>query len=75
MSKKDEKKTLWDEWDGEYIGNIWGWKNSYIGLVIISLMLALMIYRHATIEAVPEANETQEILQNDTIGTNIEGRE
>lgn len=39
----DDKK---DPFDGEYIGNIWGWKFSMIGLVIILLLLGIMLYRH-----------------------------
>lgn len=35
-----------DPFDGEYIGNIWGWKFSMIGLVLILLLLGLMVYRH-----------------------------
>ncbi|PHN03783.1 hypothetical protein [Flavilitoribacter nigricans] len=35
-----------DPFDGEYIGNIWGWKFSFIGLALILLLLALMAYRH-----------------------------
>lgn len=35
-----------DPFDGEYIGNIWGWKFSLIGLVLILLLLGLMVYRH-----------------------------
>lgn len=27
-------------------GNIWGWKISTIGLIVIGLLLAIMIYRH-----------------------------
>ncbi|MEM1320408.1 MAG: hypothetical protein AAGG75_09130 [Bacteroidota bacterium] len=75
MSKKDEKGSYWDEWDGEYIGNIWGWKNSFIGLFLIVIMLALMIYRHATLDTPTTPPEKSQILQKDTIGTNIEGRE
>lgn len=35
-----------DPFDGEYIGNIFGWKLSMVGLVLILLLLALMLYRH-----------------------------
>lgn len=34
----------------EYLGNIWGWRFSLIGLVLILVMLALMIYRHYTMD-------------------------
>lgn len=38
-----------DPFDGEYIGNIWGWKFSLFGLVLILLFLGLMLYRHAVL--------------------------
>ncbi len=58
MAEKDEKK---DPFDGEYIGNIWGWKFSMLGLALIVLMSALMIYRHISL-GVPfgEASPNQE---------------
>lgn len=50
MSKqkdKDEQDQLWgDPFDGEYIGNIWGWRFSIISLIIILLMGLLFLYRH-----------------------------
>lgn len=41
--KEEEKK---DPFDGEYMGNIWGWRFSLIGLALLVFMLGLMIYRH-----------------------------
>ena len=41
----DDRK---DPMDGEYIGNIWGWKFSLIGLAMIVVLLAFMVYRHYT---------------------------
>ena len=38
-----------DPFDGEYIGNIWGWKFSLFGLVVILVMVGLMWYRSATL--------------------------
>jgi len=35
-----------DPFDGEYIGNIWGWRISFIGLALIVVMGGLMVYRH-----------------------------
>lgn len=35
-----------DPFDGEYVGNIWGWKFSLIGLVLMLLLLSVMLYRH-----------------------------
>ncbi len=44
----EKKDQIQDEED--YIGNIWGWRFSMIGLALILLMLALMIYRHYTLD-------------------------
>lgn len=35
-----------DPFDGEYVGNIWGWKFSWFGLALILLFTAIMLYRH-----------------------------
>ena len=40
---KEEKK---DPFDGEYIGNLWGWNFSLVGLVVIVLLTGIMAYRH-----------------------------
>ena len=45
LKNKHEEKH-----DGEYLGNIWGWKISYVGLVLILLFLALIAYRHITMD-------------------------
>jgi predicted MFS family arabinose efflux permease len=39
-----------DPYDGDYIGNIFGWKMSMIGLVVISLFCAIVAYRHYTMD-------------------------
>ena len=44
MSKEEKK----DPFDGDYIGNIWGWKFSYLGLGMIVFLLGIMAYRHYT---------------------------
>ena len=38
-----EKK---DPFDGEYIGNIWGWKFSLWSLVLILVIGVIIAYRH-----------------------------
>lgn len=35
-----------DPFDGDYIGNIFGWKLSMIGLVVILAFTALVVGRH-----------------------------
>jgi hypothetical protein len=39
-----------DPFDGEYIGNIFGWKFSIIGLILILLLGGLMLYRHCAMD-------------------------
>ena len=46
MSEKEEKK---DPFDGEYIGNIWGWKFSLFGAGLMLVLLAVIVYRHYTL--------------------------
>jgi len=47
MSDNDKRKPHFlDEYDnGEYLGNIFGWKVSFIGLAVILLLLALVWFR------------------------------
>lgn len=40
-----------DPYDGEYIGNIFGWKISFIGLGVILFFTAVIAYRHYTLDA------------------------
>lgn len=73
MAEKNENKK--DPFDGEYIGNIWGWKFSLIGGVFIALLLCFAAYRHYTMgvplgmEDPEVTNEvlTDSIAQKDTI--------
>jgi len=39
-----------DPYDGEYVGNIFGWKLSMIGLIVIVLFSALIVYRHYALD-------------------------
>ena len=48
MSGKDQKDPFGRDSD-EYMGNIWGWKFSYISLAIILVMVLLMWYRHSNL--------------------------
>lgn len=45
-----EKKETKDPFDGEYIGNIWGWKFSLIGGAIILFLVLVAMYRHYTLD-------------------------
>lgn len=55
----DSEKRDKDPAEEEYLGNIWGWRFSLIGLVLILLMLALMIYRHYTMDIPFGGEETE----------------
>lgn len=44
MSRKIPERD--EEIDKDYIGNIWGWKNSYISLIFIVIMCLLMWWRY-----------------------------
>lgn len=66
MSKPLEKPSDSEE---EYIGNIWGWKFSFISLGIIVAMLLLMWYRYATMEQHhPQENPDQpeQVIERDS---------
>ena len=47
MNEKESKK---DPFDGEYIGNIWGWKFSLFGAALILLLLVVIAYRHYALD-------------------------
>lgn len=52
--KKKDRIKLWDDWDGEYVGNIWGWKFSFFGLGLIICMLLFMFFRYQSLEVKPD---------------------
>ena len=67
----EEEKKFKDPFDGEYIGNIWGWKFSFIGLGMILFLLGVMAYRHYTME-VPlgfEELDGVDIIKEDSTNT------
>lgn len=41
MSKEEQEERK-DPFDGDYIGNIWGWRMSFMGLGIIVFMFAVL---------------------------------
>ena len=55
----EDKKKFNDPFDGEYIGNIWGWKFSLIGLGLILFLLAIMLYRHWALDVPPGFEELE----------------
>ena len=65
MTEKKRKNAFKDDLDGEYIGNVFGWKISIIGFVIIAAFIALYFFlsRMNQAQAVPESSE--HVIQKD----------
>ena len=62
-SSKDSQENS----DNEYIGNIWGWKFSFISLGIIVAMLLLMLFRYTINNNLPPSSDSQNIIiENDS---------
>ena len=50
-NNKNKKHHFLDEYDdGEYLGNIWGWKFSFISLAVIVVLSIYVIYSYSTQE-------------------------
>jgi len=53
---KKKKPHFLDDYDnGEYLGNIFGWKVSFIGLAVILLLLGLIWFRTTYYPVIPDA--------------------
>jgi len=65
MSEQDSEKKR-DPHDGDYIGNIWGWRFSLFGGAIILLLLIVIIYRHIAL-GVPIGMEPEEGQQEELV--------
>lgn len=67
----DEKK---DPFDGDYIGNIWGWRFSITGAIVLLLLIGLMVYRHYQLD-VPfgEPAPAEETVPADSLEEKEEG--
>lgn len=63
MSKQSEER---DPFDGEYIGNIWGWRISLIGAAVIVLLSAFAAYRHYTL-GVPFGLEDPDKIEEEAV--------
>lgn len=81
MSKEEQEERK-DPYDGEYIGNIWGWRNSFIGLGVILFMLAVLGIRAVTMDPLPENGERVEpteeleaVQPQDTVATPTKNEE
>jgi len=61
-SKDEQQQAKRDPMDGEYIGNIWGWKLSFISLGIILGMMGLMLVRYLTMDKPTVAPDNQKVI-------------
>lgn len=59
--EKDQSKETQENSESEYIGNIWGWKFSFISLGIIVAMLLIMLFRYNIINKHPPSLNKQTI--------------
>ena len=64
--KKNKKPHFLDEYDGEYLGNLWGWKFSYIGLAVILVLSLYVAYSFATNENTPEPTHQEPTISKDS---------
>ena len=67
-----EKKEYKDPYDGEYIGNIWGWKFSYYGLGLILVMLLIVGIRYYQVGKVWKDEPTREFELMEVDTTRVE---
>lgn len=66
MSDKKKKPHFLDEYEGgEYLGNIWGWKFSFISLAVITLLSLYVLYRYSTQELPIEPTHQEPIPKKD----------
>lgn len=72
MTKPPRNKLFQDPQDEEYLGNIWGWKISFMGLALILFFGGLIIYRHYTLD-VPFGLEDPDTKVEQVDSTQLEG--
>lgn len=60
MSPTDAQKEPKDPFDGDYIGNIWGWKFSIFGLILILFFGGIILYRELTVGAAYRQEQQQQ---------------
>ncbi len=60
MTGKEHKTPERDEqFDKEYLGNIWGWKFSFFGLILILTLVFAMWYKHKATNTQPGFEKTE----------------
>ena len=55
------KRSIIPEQKDEYLGNMWGWKFSFIGLGLLLFLLSLMAYRHCQIKEEPVQEQIEQL--------------
>lgn len=66
---EDEETPVPDRFK-EYMGNIWGWKNSMVGLIIILIFLTMAIVRYCQVQ--PDSFYVRDIDQLENQNTTLE---
>ena len=61
-----KKRLTEDPSDQEYFGNIWGWKFSIAGLILIIIFAALLAYRTFVMD-IPISEQEASPFRQDTI--------
>jgi hypothetical protein len=61
MSEPTDPKQKKDPFDGDYIGNIWGWRFSIFGAGLIVFFLLIILYRYYTVD--PDTLEGKPLFQ------------
>jgi hypothetical protein len=66
MEENKRKEDLQSEDDPNYMGNMWGWKLSYISLGIIVFFVGWMAYLHWKTGTVPSGYNPDEVKKDTT---------
>lgn len=65
-----EKRDALDDFDGEYIGNMWGWKFSMFSLaliVIFSAIIAFQYYKTGEFPMPERYEKEREMMKEDSL--------
>lgn len=74
MEKKKRKSVFDEDLDGEYIGNIFGWKTSIIGLVVIVSFIVLYMILEKRNKSMNQPIDEQMQITEDSI-SNIDKKD
>lgn len=65
MDKNKKPPPEKDAWGRDYLGNIWGWKFSFLGLFLLLFLLGIMAYRYFILELPIHESAKEKIEQVD----------